>query len=78
MDKGREATLRLKRVLLGDKLQSDNRFLELISFDVADVLNNYLDFQDENLTVDMEVDGDGFYRLSVTVKAERVKNIRII
>ena len=78
MDKGREATLRLKRVLLGDKLQSDNRFLELISFDVADVLNNYLDFQDENLIVDMEVDGDGFYRLSVTVKAERVKNIRII
>lgn len=78
MDKGKEATLRLKRVLLGDKLQSDDRFLELISFDVNDVLANYFDFKEENLIIDMEVDGDGFYRLSITVKAERVKNVRII
>lgn len=78
MDNGKEAALRLKRVLLGDKLQSDNRFLELVTFDVAEILRNYLDFQEGNLEIALEVDGDGFYRLNIGVKAERLKSVRII
>lgn len=74
---GRQAFLRLKKVLLNDK-NLPNGLMTVLRSDLTEVFASYFDYDYENLDIDITVDGEGRYKLRIDLPLERVKNIKVL
>ena len=78
--KGRESeeSVRLKRVLLNDSLQIPNGVLQVMKKDVQAALSSYFELEEDSLTVEVLVDGEGRYLIKTEAKGFRAKPVKIL
>lgn len=69
---------RLKSMAIIDKTETTPKINKVLKAEVLYLLNNYLDITAENLDVDLGVDNNGEYVLSIFAKARHLKVARII
>ncbi|MEG1647089.1 MAG: cell division topological specificity factor MinE [Clostridia bacterium] len=73
----REEEIKLKQVLLQDKIKTSNTFVAVMKEDVLDVLSNYFEIKDD-LKTKICIDEQGIYNITFSVDAFRIKNIGIV
>ncbi len=67
---------RLKNMIVIDKKENPQRIERLIKSELLYVLKNYFDVTYENLDVDIFVDNNGTYNLSLNLKSNTIKIAR--
>lgn len=70
--------LRLKKVLLTDKINMPNGLLQLLKKDIGSVLNGYFDISKDTLKIEIDSNTEGMYDISLSAKAERIKSPKFI
>lgn len=65
--------LRLKKVLLNDKINMPNGLIKLIKKDITTILDSYFEFHENNLKIEVDSDTEGLYDISIKAKAQRIK-----
>ncbi len=78
MRKAEETALRLKKVLLQDKLNVNVEFMQVLESDLYNLLENYLALKQGSLRIKMDLTDSGDYRIKITADCDRVKNIGIV
>lgn len=66
--------LRLKKVLLSDKINMPNGFLMVLKKDLKNVLDSYFECNEDSLKIEVDTDTNGEYDICITSKAERIKS----
>ncbi|HHU43315.1 MAG: cell division topological specificity factor MinE [Bacillota bacterium] len=69
-----ETIIRLKRVLLSDKINMPNGLLNLLKKDVYSLLSCYFELDYDTLKITVDSNTKGEYDIMITAKAERVKS----
>ena len=69
--------VRLKKVLLNDKIKTPERLNEVIKSDVGETLSGYLSGIDR-MSVELNGGVDGGICVSISLRAEGVKNINLL
>lgn len=67
---------RLRQALIYDK--SSINILHVLKCDVLYVLNNYMEINQDELNVDINVDEYGFFNVKINAKVRRLKNLHAI
>lgn len=75
--KTNEELIRLKKVLLSDNIRIPNGMLKILKNDISSILQSYFSISSD-INVTIEVDQEGVYDISISARAESVKEIRII
>ena len=70
--------LRLKKVLLNDKINMPNGLLVIIKKDIENVLSSYFEFDKKTLKIEVDIDSSGKYDVYASAKAERIKTPKFI
>lgn len=70
--------VRLKRVLLNDSLNVPNGVLQVLQTDLTGILSSYFEIEENSVTLDVSVDGNGTYALKLTAKGTQAKKIKIL
>ncbi len=65
--------IRLKKVLLSDKINMPNGLMRLVKKDVMSLLKNYFEFDDNNLVINVISNKEGLYDISIHSTAEKIK-----
>lgn len=77
MDKN-NTILRLKKVLLNDKINMPNGLLQLMKKDIGSVLDGYFEMDKDVFNITIDSDTEGMYDISISAKAERIKSPKFI
>lgn len=72
MSVSKEEFFRIKSLLLADKINAPRKLETAIRSDIMLVLKSYMDVVNENVDIQVDVDGSG-YRLSITARCNRLK-----
>ncbi len=70
--------IRLKKVLLNDKINMPNGLIGVIEKDIASLLKSYFDFDESVLKIDIVSSPEGQYDISIKASAERIKAPKFI
>jgi hypothetical protein len=73
----KEAALRLKNMLLTDKIKSPSSVENVIKSDVYYLLENYFETIRDTIDVRLSIDGDNLYDIKISLKAQKVKSMGI-
>ena len=76
--KGKEAVMRLKRVLLTDKEQIPSGLTASLRSDLVELLGTYFDVEPEKLALEIGLDVNGRYTVEISLMTDRVKHLRSI
>ena len=71
------AAMRLKRVLLSDKVQTPARLTDVIKSDLQDVFANYLDINGD-IDMNLSPDQTGGFSVVIKLNANAVKTIHTL
>ena len=72
-DRGAQDTAaRLKRVLARDRMQAGNEMMAMLRSDMRHLLADYFDIDPDSVTVRLEPQDDGAYRVHIAAKAIRI------
>lgn len=66
--------LRLKSLLVSDKVNTPTQFSDVIKSDVYGILNNYMELTPDDLDVKIDADENGF-RVVMTARTNRFRQI---
>lgn len=69
--------IRLKRVLLSDKINMPNGLMALLKKDLLRVFDSYFDINEENLQIEIDTDADG-YDISIKGRSQRIKSPKFL
>jgi septum formation topological specificity factor MinE len=69
--------VRLKRVLLSDKLNMPNGLIALLKKDLLKVFDSYFDIK-EDLLVEIDGNADGEYDILIRGRSERIKSPKFL
>jgi septum formation topological specificity factor MinE len=69
---------RIKRLLLTDRMNAGDDFIEALNNDLCAVLSNYAELIDGTLETDVASAGDCCYVIEIRAKATRVKSVGLI
>lgn len=70
--------IRLKKVLLNDKINMPNGLIQLMKKDISTLFKSYFEFETSKLKIDIVSNQEGMYDISVQAKAERIKAPKFI
>lgn len=70
--------VRLKKVLLSDKIHMPNGLIQLIKKDITVLLKSYFEFDEKNMKIEIDSDTEGLYDITIAAKAERVKSPKFL
>ena len=73
---GKEAVMRLKRVLLTDKEQIPSGLTASLRSDLVELLGTYFDVEPEKLGLEIGLDVNGRYTVEISLMTDRVKHLR--
>lgn len=76
--KGKEAVMRLKRVLLTDKEQIPSGLTASLRSDLIELLGTYFDVEPEKLGLEIGLDVNGRYTVEISLMTDRVKHLRSV
>lgn len=76
--KGKEAVMRLKRVLLTDKEQIPSGLTASLRSDLVELLGTYFDVEPEKLALEIGLDVNGRYTVEISLMTDRVKHLRSV
>ncbi|HIU99965.1 MAG TPA: cell division topological specificity factor MinE [Candidatus Stercoripulliclostridium merdipullorum] len=76
--KGKEAVMRLKRVLLTDKEQIPSGLTASLRSDLVELLGTYFDVEPEKLGLEIGLDVNGRYTVEISLMTDRVKHLRSV
>ena len=71
---GQVEYMRLKSLLLKDKVSAPAHLAAVIKSDIFTVLQNYLEVVPDDLEVNLD-SADGFFKLHITAKSRRIKQV---
>lgn len=63
---------RLKQILINDKKDNPNKIVGLLKSEFFYVLKNYMDIKMEDLQVDIGIDNNGKYLLTLSCEVQRI------
>ena len=66
---------RIKKVLLRDKTGAQEDIVAVLKSDACDLLDSYFEVDPRSLDAEIEVDEFGYYKISITAKAFRVRGV---
>jgi len=66
---------RIKKVLLRDKTGAQEDIVAVLKSDACDLFDSYFEVDPRSLTAEIEVDEFGYYKISVTARAFRVRGV---
>ncbi len=69
--------IRLKRVLLSDKINMPNGLMALLKKDLMRVFDSYFDMNEDNLHIDIDSGADG-YDISIRGQSQRIKSPKFL
>lgn len=69
--------IRLKRVLLSDKINMPNGLMALLKKDLLRVFDSYFDINEENLQIEIDTGADG-YDISIKARSQRIKSPKFL
>lgn len=72
-----QAIIRLKKVILNDKINMPSGLIEILKKDMRHLLESYFELSGE-LELAVETDSEGLYTITALSKAERVKSPKFI
>lgn len=75
---GKEAVMRLKRVLLTDKEQIPSGLTASLRSDLIELLGTYFDVEPEKLGLEIGLDVNGRYTVEISLMTDRVKHLRSV
>ncbi len=75
---GKEAVMRLKRVLLTDKEQIPSGLTASLRSDLVELLGTYFDVEPEKLELEIGLDVNGRYTVEISLMTDRVKHLRSV
>lgn len=75
---GKEAVMRLKRVLLTDKEQIPSGLTASLRSDLVELLGTYFDVEPEKLALEIGLDVNGRYTVEISLMTDRVKHLRSV
>lgn len=75
---GKEAVMRLKRVLLTDKEQIPSGLTASLRSDLVELLGTYFDVEPEKLGLEIGLDVNGRYTVEISLMTDRVKHLRSV
>ena len=75
---GKEAVMRLKRVLLTDKEQIPSGLTASLRSDLVELLGRYFDVEPEKLALEIGLDVNGRYTVEISLMTDRVKHLRSV
>lgn len=78
MTPNKKAELRMKKILLDDKLRLPNGFSALLSSDLKKIAKSYFEYDDKNFVLKIDIDAKGRYEVSLKLCAERVLPLEIL
>lgn len=70
--------IRLKKVLLSDKINMPNGLLQLVKKDITALLKSYFEFDESKMKIEIDSDTEGQYDITISAKAERMKTPKFI
>lgn len=70
--------LRLKRVILNDKINMPNGLLEVVKKDINMVLSSYFELDEASFSLSIETDSEGKYEIAIGAKADKIKSPKFI
>ena len=73
MNKVSSCEERLKSMMIIDKFESSQKINKVIKAEVIYLLNNYFDITSEDVDLDLGIDKNGEYVLSITAKSRFMK-----
>ena len=68
---------RLKDILKRDKENLSQPLLNMIKSDFFNVVNSYLDVNQNNINIKYFINEDGFYEIDIKVKTNRIKKVKV-
>lgn len=78
MRKAEETAMRLKKVLLKDKLNVNMEFMSVLESDLYAILENYIAVKQGSLRIRMGLLDNGNYEIKINAECDRVKNLGVI
>ncbi|MDD4315648.1 MAG: cell division topological specificity factor MinE [Clostridia bacterium] len=70
--------LRLKRILLSDKVNMPSGLIQLLKKDLLKLFDSYFDIKEESLKIEIDSNADGEYDVSIKGVSERIKSPRFM
>ena len=69
---------RLKSMMVMDRSENPQKINKVLKAEILYLLNNYFDINSENLELDLGLDNNGEYILSITAKSRFLKIAHVI
>lgn len=73
-----ESSERIKKMLLQDRMNTSEDFIEVLNSDLWGLLSEYMEIIPDTLGTKITTVGDLFYDINITLKASRIKSISIV
>jgi len=75
MKNAKRGVERIKKVILQDKTGAPEQVLAVLKSDLYELLDGYFEVNPQSVSLEVEVDEYGFYRIAIGAKAFRVRAV---
>jgi len=63
---------RIKQMLINDKKENPNKLIGILKSEIFYILKNYMDIGSDDIVLDIGIDNNGKYLLSINVESVRL------